>query len=223
MKEENILFLLVGLFGLILTATGIGVYFYINEHPELDVETFEYDPRIYELPEPKTNAGGSESLIELPEVTFAFPVDSDDWYITSPWGKRVSPIYGFVAHHDGVDISIDDPRRGMPQIVAIADGYIEHHWYNHKTKGRYIIVNHGWGRSHYAHLSTSYIHERNPDGSPWQVQAGEVIGRMGNTGLSDGAHLHFELELFMDGVPMLVNPMLYLEEVLTEWEAYDVR
>lgn len=172
----------------------------------------------------KTYAGGSESEIELPEeATFVFPVADSDWKITSPWGVRMSPIYNVYRFHKGVDISIKGNRHILPQIVAIADGFIEHHWYNHKTRGRYIVINHGWGRSHYAHLSETYIHERKSNGAPWKVKAGSIIGRMGSTGFSDGAHLHFELELFVAGNSTWVNPLLYLHEFLPEWETYYIR
>lgn len=172
------------------------------------------------LEQPAPEIGGSESTVIIPEMTFAFPIAEEDWKITSPFGTRVSPIYHEIRHHNGVDISVDDTRRGMPQIVAIADGVIRDNWISHPTRGKYIIIDHGNGMvSSYSHLSVSYIHERRPNGSPWKVKAGEVIGRMGATGIADGAHLHFEMEI--DGE--LVNPMLYLDQLLPEWEENSVQ
>ena len=46
---------------------------------------------------------------------------------------------------------------------------------------------------------------------------------MGATGIADGAHLHFELEILVDDGSEWVNPMLYLNEVLPEWEEYFAR
>jgi murein DD-endopeptidase MepM/ murein hydrolase activator NlpD len=163
--------------------------------------------------------GGQETDIELPPpITFTFPIASEDWKITSEFGVRISPRYKVLRHHEGVDISVDDPRAGMPQIVAIADGTIRDHWLSHETRGKYIVIDHGNGLvSSYSHLSESFIHERRyVDGElvPWTVKAGEPIGRMGATGLAYGAHLHFQLEIEGD----TVNPMLYMNEVLPEWE-----
>ncbi len=168
-----------------------------------------------------TFSGGAEADIALPEnATFVFPVADSDWKITSPWGVRMSPIYQVYRFHTGIDISVKGERNMLPQIVSIADGYVEEHWFNHPTRGKYIVINHGWGRSHYFHMSETYVHERNPDGSPWKVKAGTIIGRMGDTGAADGAHLHFELEIFTDKGPKFVNPMLYLNKVLPEWDKY---
>ena len=171
------------------------------------------------IPIPGPAIGGTEIELQIPDVTFAFPVATDDWYVTSEFGKRMSPKYKVYRHHEATDISVENARAGMPQIVAIADGTIRDHWLGHPTKGKWIIIDHDNGMvSSYAHLSISYIHERRPDGTPWRVKAGEVIGRMGATGEAFGAHLHFELEI--DGV--LVNPMLYLDQVLPEWESLTV-
>lgn len=163
----------------------------------------------------ETETGGRETDIEISDVTFAFPIAAEDWKVTSPFGVRVSPIYHVLRYHTGVDISIDNSRRGMPQIVAIADGTIREHFISHETKGKHIIIDHDNGMvSTYCHLSESFIHEYHDDGTPWKVKAGEPIGRMGDTGLAFGAHLHFELEI--DG--KLVNPMLYVGQVFPEWE-----
>jgi murein DD-endopeptidase MepM/ murein hydrolase activator NlpD len=172
-------------------------------------------PKPQTIPTPEPDIGGEETEIQIPDVAFAFPIAAEDWYVTSPFGARVSPIYGVLRHHNGVDITVKDSRRGMPQIVAVADGVIRDHWLGHPTRGKYIVVDHGGGVvSHYSHLSESYIHERRPDGSRWTVQAGEVIGRMGATGIAFGGHLDFCLEIADE----LVNPILYLDLVLPEWE-----
>ena len=172
--------------------------------------------KIYkELPTQPQTVGMETEIVLPPELTFAFPIAAEDWKVTSPYGIRVSPMYEVLRKHTGVDISVKDQRSGMPQVVSIADGTIKDHYLNHETRGKYIVIEHDNGMvSSYAHLSESFIHERSPDGSAWRVKAGEPIGRMGATGLAFGAHLHFELEI--DGE--LVNPMLYINQVLPEWE-----
>ncbi len=181
-----------------------------TDTPPLSLEIVEKVVEV--LPE----IGGQEVEIEIPDVTFAFPVAAEDWKITSPYGVRISPIYQVLRQHTGVDISVENHRIGMPQVAAIADGVIRDHWLYHETRGKYIVIEHDNGMvSHYSHLSVSYIHERRPNGERWRVKAGEVIGRMGATGWALGSHLHFELEIY----DVLVNPMLYMDQVLPEWEA----
>jgi murein DD-endopeptidase MepM/ murein hydrolase activator NlpD len=112
--------------------------------------------------------------------------------ITSPFGPRFSPFTGNIVEHNGIDI-VSTYRA---EILATAPGVIEAHWIYHNTMGKYIVINHdNRYRTHYAHLSESYVRERNRDGSPMTVERGQVIGRVGNTGLSVGAHLHYAIEI----------------------------
>ena len=188
---------------------------YLSEVEPQIIEIETVAPAITYQPE----TGGTEVDIEIPKATFTFPIAAEDWKITSPFGARISPRFRLLRHHNGVDISVDDARAGMPQIVSIADGVIRDNCLGNcpgnEDSGRYVVIEHDNGMvSSYAHLSVSYIHEWRSDGGPWRIRAGEVIGRMGSTGLAYGAHLHFELEI--NGA--LVNPMLYIGQVLPEWE-----
>jgi murein DD-endopeptidase MepM/ murein hydrolase activator NlpD len=133
-----------------------------------------------------------------------FPVHTEDFtHLTSAFGKRSAIIGGDYAQHRGVDIA----GSWRARVLAAADGIVIDHWLNHPIKGKAIYILHPDGsKTGYLHLSESYVHERDKDGNPWKVKAGDVIGRVGNTGLSDGDHLHFSVEI--DGV--MVNPMLYL-------------
>jgi murein DD-endopeptidase MepM/ murein hydrolase activator NlpD len=64
----------------------------------------------------------------------------------------------------------------------------------------YVVIDHGNGLTLYAHLSRMFVRAGNV------VTRGAVIGNMGNTGNSTGAHLHFEV--IKRGVK--VNPRSYL-------------
>jgi len=154
--------------------------------------------------------GGTESPVkepaeeEAPTRGLCFPVASDDWWYSSPFGVRISPFSGILRHHDGLDIT----AVWRAQVVAVADGQIvewwpppDDHFSGHRTMGGMIRIDHGDGiESVYGHLYCTYI-------KGWQqVKAGQVIGRIGATGLTTGPHLHFELRL--DGEA--VNPLLYL-------------
>jgi murein DD-endopeptidase MepM/ murein hydrolase activator NlpD len=72
-------------------------------------------------------------------------------------------------------------------VLATMTGKVFVSGYN-GTDGHYITLIHsgGW-RSRYCHLSRRFVRE----GAT--VQAGQTIGRVGDTGLTDGEHLHFEL------------------------------
>ena len=60
-----------------------------------------------------------------------------------------------------------------------------------------IVIDHGEFFTVYGHLSATYVHEED------EVEAGQVIVLVGDTGLSTGPHLHFEL---------VINPLKYLKE-----------
>ena len=73
-----------------------------------------------------------------------------------------------------------------------------------ERRGRGVIIDHGGG------VFTSYWHLANVATEPGTaVAAGALIGRIGNTGLSTGAHLHWELTVY--GVP--VDPLPWLREL----------
>lgn len=153
--------------------------------------------------------GGAEEELEQVDSDYEgylFPVHPDDFlFYTSAYGWRVSPILGVERKHNGIDIA----AVWMAQIVAIADGTVIEHWpppdgyfKGHPVYGGMIKIEHDDGsESLYAHLSQSRVHTGK------RIKAGSIIGRIGNTGMSRGYHLH--LELFIGGEN--VNPLLYLQ------------
>ena len=103
--------------------------------------------------------------------------------ITSNYGMRRHPILGYRRMHAGMDFKA---RHGTP-IVAVSDGRVT-------SAGRAggcgiaVRLDHGAG------LSTRYCHmSRMAVGAGQQVRRGQVIGYVGSTGLSTGAHLHYEM------------------------------
>ncbi|MTI93922.1 MAG: M23 family metallopeptidase [Firmicutes bacterium] len=108
---------------------------------------------------------------------FRWPLDSgriSDYFGSRRWGRR----------HLGVDIAASP---GTP-IRAAAGGTVSTAGW-HNSYGYYVIIEHGSGYSTlYAHMRTS------PSVSVGQsVSSGQVIGQVGSTGQSTGAHLHFEV------------------------------
>ena len=113
--------------------------------------------------------------------------------ITSGFGMRVHPILGFTRMHEGIDLSAP---YGAP-IYAVAPGVVAYAGM-HGGHGRYVRLEHSGG------LGTGYAHmSRIAVASGTHVRAGQVIGYVGSSGLSTGAHLHYEV--YRGGET--VNPM----------------
>jgi len=118
--------------------------------------------------------------------------------VTSPFGLRrafgSAPPSGF---HDGVDFKAEE---GMP-VYAPAPGRVI--LAKELTlRGKMVILDHGAGvMSGFLHLSEITVVEGQ------EVRRGEIVGKVGNTGLSTGPHLHWEMRI--NGVA--VNPLTWLE------------
>lgn len=113
--------------------------------------------------------------------------------VTSPFGPRTAPIAGASTDHKGIDIDVNS---GVP-VLASAAGNVSRIIRNSSGLGNAIYIDHGAGsETRYAHLSSFSV------SNGQSVQAGQQIGLSGNTGLSTGAHLHFEIR--KNGTP--VNP-----------------
>ena len=119
--------------------------------------------------------------------------------ITGPFGSRMDPFNGEGAFHAGVDISCHYGQA----ILAPADGTVSYaDFYN--GYGRLIEIDHGNGiQTRYGHLSGFAV----TDGE--SVRKGQVIGYVGMSGRSTGAHLHYEVRI--NDTP--VNPHKYLRNV----------
>jgi murein DD-endopeptidase MepM/ murein hydrolase activator NlpD len=117
-------------------------------------------------------------------------------WVTSEFGFRFSPMVETYRFHQGIDIAT---RPGTP-IIAPADGRVVFAGWE-GTYGKTILINHGYGIvTRYAHLSEMYVSEGQ------MVKRWEVIGTVGDTGITTGPHLHYEV--IVNGVP--VNPRDYL-------------
>ncbi len=113
------------------------------------------------------------------------PVRGENIRLSSGFGPRLHPILRFVRPHYGIDWAAPV---GTP-ILAAGNGIIEEARYKGEF-GNHIRIQHANGyHSTYSHL-VRYA-PRIQEGV--RVRQGEVIGFVGNTGLSAGAHLHFEI------------------------------
>lgn len=120
-------------------------------------------------------------------------------YISSGFGVRADPFTGGRDHHMGVDF---DANYGDP-VKAAANGIVSFAgWKN--GYGNTVIVDHGDGyQTLYGHNQRNLVREGDV------VRAGQQLAKVGSTGRSTGAHLHFEVHV--NGRP--VNPMAYLERI----------
>lgn len=124
--------------------------------------------------------------------------------ITSPMGSRNTGIPGASTNHKGVDIG------GVgysTNVLATKAGVVITSKFS-SSYGNYVVISHGPGNTTlYAHMSSRSVKEGD------SVTQGQVIGVTGNTGISRGAHLHYEIT--EGGVR--VNPLDYLPGYIKAW------
>lgn len=131
-------------------------------------------PDAVEVPEDDTYSGGA----------FLWPCPSSK-RVTSDYGNRISPTAGASSNHKGIDIGADYGA----DIVAAADGTVIFAGYS-ASAGNYMMVDHGGS------LYTVYMHASSlVAGKGDVVTRGQVIAKVGSTGISTGNHLHFGVSL----------------------------
>ena len=124
-----------------------------------------------------------KDFTRIEQLPVALPLKVD-FKISSGFGVRSDPFNGLRAMHEGVDLIA---RHGSP-VLATASGVVTRSG-RAGAHGQMIEIRHaeGWV-TRYAHLSRRLVAEGE------RVERGDVIGHLGNTGRSSGAHLHYELE-----------------------------
>ena len=136
----------------------------------------------------------------LQSVPYELPIDQA--VLTSGCGYRTDPMGGGTEGlHKGVDLV---GVEGSPIKAALPGTVIEHwpapdgYYSGHHVYGGLVVIETDGTFLLYGHLENTLVHEGQ------HVEAGEVIGTMGDNGVSTGAHLHFEA---------VVDPLKYLEEM----------
>ena len=124
----------------------------------------------------------SKMLASIPAIQ---PVANKDLKrMTSGYGYRIHPIYKTRKMHYGMDYS----AKVGTEIYATGDGVVSKVKRSKRGYGNYVKINHGFGyETLYAHMS-KYIVKKGQ-----KVKRGEVIGYVGNTGISTAPHLHYEV------------------------------
>lgn len=123
--------------------------------------------------------------------------------VTSKFGNRLHPILKKYKLHTGIDIGA---AMGS-DILAANDGKVIKAAYNAGGYGYYIMIDHGGGIvTLYAHSSKLLVKVGDI------VTRGQVIAKVGSTGMSTGAHLHFEVRVngnYVDPLNGYVSPGRY--------------
>jgi murein DD-endopeptidase MepM/ murein hydrolase activator NlpD len=122
--------------------------------------------------------------------------------IASGFGYRTDPIYKTRKMHKGMDFAAPKGTK----IYATGDGVIQKVAHSRWGYGTHIVINHGYGYSTlYGHMSRALMKRGQ------KVTRGQLIGLVGSTGKSTGAHLHYEVH--KNGTA--VNPVGYFYNDLT--------
>ncbi|PZD78695.1 M23 family metallopeptidase [Mesonia sp. K7] len=136
------------------------------------------------------------------------PVKNEDLKrMASGYGMRMHPILKYRKMHNGMDFT----ARTGTEVFATGDAVVK------KAErstgyGNLVVLDHGFGyETYYAHLSRINVRRGQ------RVKRGEVIAKVGNTGLSTASHLHYEVH--KDG--KVVNPINFYHGDLTA-EEYDI-
>jgi murein DD-endopeptidase MepM/ murein hydrolase activator NlpD len=116
---------------------------------------------------------------------------------SSGYGKRIHPVTGVMKYHRGQDFAVNT---GTP-IYAPADGAIEAIRPSNKGSGNFLRILHSYGfSSSYSHLSKFAVKKGD------FIKKGDLIAYSGNSGLTSGPHLHYEVRFI--GRPLNPKPFL---------------
>lgn len=129
-------------------------------------------------------------LAKKPKPEYVIPVDPEWWIISSRFGGWRG--------HKGLDFAVKTGERAYASHagVVIEAGW---HW-KEANYGKLVVIKFGDVKLYYAHLSKIKVKVGD------EVEAGDVIGLVGNTGFSTGPHLHFGVKI--DGVFVDPEPWL---------------
>ena len=128
-------------------------------------------------------------------ATWITPVSG--YRLTSAFGMRKHPVLKVNRMHNGIDMAC---KAGTP-IYATRAGTVTRTAYQANGAGNYVSINHLDG------FSSIYMHMTHYVVSQGQtVSQGQLIGYVGNTGISTGDHLHFGISY----AGTYVNPLAYI-------------
>ncbi len=141
--------------------------------------------------------------VMLASIPAIMPISNKDLKRTaSGWGWRIHPIYKTRKFHYGMDFTAPTGT----EIYSTGEGKVIEVKKSRRGYGNKIVLDHGFGyRTLYAHLSRFNVKRGQ------KVKRGDVIGYVGNSGLSTAPHLHYEVQQNSKKV----NPLNFYSNDLT--------
>lgn len=133
------------------------------------------------------------------------PVSNKDLiHLHTLFGLRLHPLLGYVRPHNGLDFTAPP---GAP-IYSTGDGIVGVAQYS-ESLGNMVFIDHGYGfQTRYGHMTKFVVRPGE------NVKRGQIIGYVGNTGLSVAAHLHYEVLYKGD----YINPINFFQRDLNNKE-----
>lgn len=146
---------------------------------------------------------------------------AEHWVLSQGWGAWPE-LYRQITY-DGVPLKghngLDFAAPVNTPVFATADGVVKRVDFEAGGFGKFILLEHAWGESLYAHLAEAQVSPQMP------IKAGQPLGLSGQTGRCYGAHLHFGIRLFpyrrTDGWGGFCDPTPFLDPA-TVVHAYKV-
>lgn len=145
----------------------------------------------------------------LTDIPNYWPIIGGRGTVVMAWGPNRHPITGRWFLHRGIEIWAPS---GTP-VVASANGKVVEAGYDPGGDGFYIKLDHKYGfKTKYSHLSRIEVTEGE------EVLQGQIIGRVGSTGVSPGANLEFQIQLGTE----FLDPSRYLKikNTFDRWKGY---
>jgi len=130
-------------------------------------------------------------------IPSGYPIENNG--ITSKFGYRIHPTLHRREFHRGIDLK----AKMRTPIYATADGIVEWAGYHRQSGyGHLIIIQHNYGfKTYFGHLNKIVVK------SGRFVKKGELIGYTGNSGMSNGPHLHYEVRY----MSRAINPYWFVK------------
>ena len=143
----------------------------------------------------KITSGHMATMLQL--IPNGSPVEYHG--ITSKFGYRTHPTLGTKEYHRGTDLK----AKMNTAVYAPADGIVEFAGIHKKSGfGRLVIIDHAFGfKSYYGHLNKVVVKSRR------FVRKGDLIAYTGNSGMSNGPHLHYEIRFMYNAL----NPYWFIK------------
>jgi hypothetical protein len=149
-------------------------------------------------PDYPLNPEATDSTIQK-DLSFISPIKASQAKLSSEFGERMHPILHVKKFHTGIDLIAEEGVLVVsPEIGTVTESDFD------SLQGNFIVIQHDHVYStYYSHLKMRVVQIGD------KVQKESMIGQVGNTGLSIGNHLHYEVR--KNGQP--INPKAYLGEI----------